>query len=263
MESFPLEPIGVARTPFPNHRGMPRQGGGPAEVLVFEPFRPALLGLHRCSHLWILGFFQHAARDVLRATPRKAKEHAEPRGVFAMRSPVRPNPLGISCARIIDLLPDRIRVDRLDFADQTPILDLKPYSPGWDLVPSASSTHRYDPSRYTSDELSEAFARDADHALGPHFLDHPAVVALLPALTTLVKEHHIDLRSSRTRFTLPRADARVDLLLCCTGASFGNARLHVDSLPDACLLAVHSESTDYHVLDGSPPRIALARRRRT
>lgn len=247
MQPYELEPVGIAHTPFAQTRGIPRQGGGPARVEIFEPYRPALQGLERCSHLWVIGFFHQAQRDVLLARPRKTSVDAPPRGVFGMRAPVRPNPIGLSCARILELRPDGVVVDRLDFLDQTPVVDLKPYSPGWDLAPCALSAHRYDPSRYTSQEISDALARDAEHALGPKLADSPAVHSLVAGLARLVADHDVDLREPDTRYELPSADERVEVLLCATGAAFGNGRLRLAPMTEGTVVHVQTAAGTFQI----------------
>jgi len=248
MTQVHLQPIGVARTPFSEPRGIPRQGGGPARIEVFPPFRPALLGLERCSHLWIIGFFHTAQRDVLQARPRKTSPDAPARGVFGMRAPVRPNPLGLTCARLLEVQSDALVVDRLDFQDQTPIVDIKPYSPGWDLVPSATSAHRYDPSRYARSDLLEALARDAEHALGAERANTALIRSMIDGLAALVADQDVDLRRPDTRFVLPFPDGRVDLLLCAAGATFGNERLELGSLPDDSVIHVHAHGGLFRVV---------------
>jgi tRNA-Thr(GGU) m(6)t(6)A37 methyltransferase TsaA len=247
MHSLQLEPIGVARTPYPDTHGIPRQGGGPARIEIFPPFVEALHGLSACSHLWIIGFFHNARRDVLRARPRKTSASSPPRGVFGMRAPVRPNPLGLTCSRILELHHDTVVVDRLDFQDQTPIVDLKPYSPGWDLVPSALSAHRYDPSRYTLDELVEALSRDAENALGPENASASVISSVVLGLAKLTEDFGVDLRDASTRFAVPEPDGRVDLLLCATGASFGTGRLLLRPLPVSTLLRAWTDDAVFEV----------------
>ncbi len=244
MDAIILQPIGIAHTPYQNLRAIPRQGGKPAQIEIFEPFQPALEGLHLSSHLWVIGFFHNADRSVLQARPRKTSTSAKPYGVFAMRAPVRPNPLGLTCARITQIENGSITVERLDFQDKTPIIDLKPYTPGWDLIPSASSSHRYDPSRYQPDELSDALLRDATNALGLAASRSPVIDALISGLRTLVIEG-IDLRSDKTRFALnaSQLDERVDVLMCATGASFGNRRLCVSEEHSNALVRVHSATS--------------------
>jgi tRNA-Thr(GGU) m(6)t(6)A37 methyltransferase TsaA len=247
MPSFRFDPIGVARTPYPDTHGIPRQGGGPARIEIFPPFVDALDGLNACSHLWIIGFFHHAQRDVLRARPRKTSSSSPPRGVFGMRAPVRPNPLGLTCSRILELHRDTVVIDRLDFQDQTPIVDIKPYSPGWDLVPSARSAHRYDPSRYTLHELVEALSRDAENALGPESASASLISSTVLGLAKLTEEFDVDLRDPSTRFAVPEPDGRVDLLLCATGASFGTGRLLLRPLPVSSLLRTWANDAVFDV----------------
>lgn len=249
---FTLPPIGIAHTPFQASRGIPRQGAGPARIEVFPPFRDALDGLERCSHAWIIGFFHLADRTVCKARPRKSEPSAPANGVFSMRSPVRPNPIGLSCARITQLLPDGFIIDRIDFVDQTPVLDIKPYSPGWDLVPSARSAHRYDPSRYTVDELRSALLRDAENALGTEAARTESIARLVDALQRLATEYDIDLRAESTRFFLQPGPC-IDLLLCATGATFGNERLAIAALGDHAALRVQTpnHTIDVVVRDGT------------
>ena len=247
MQPIEIEPIGVAHTPFVQTHGIPRQGGGPAHVEIFEPYRPALQGLERSSHLWVIAFFHQAQRDVLLARPRKTSADGTPRGVFGMRAPVRPNPLGLSCARILEVKADGVVVDRLDYLDQTPIIDLKPYSPGWDLAPCAVSSHRYDPSRYVREELMEALSRDAEHALGPQRADSEAVRSLVVGLAALAADCDVDLRDTNTRYALREADERVEVLLCATGATFGNGRLCLAPLPERVAAQVRCSEKSFRI----------------
>ena len=249
-----LVTIGIAHTPFPSTRAIPRQGAGPASVEVFAPFVPALDGLLLCSHLWVFSFFDEADREILQAHPRKADPSAPARGVFAMRAPVRPNPIGLSCARILRIDGPIVHLDRLDVRDRTPIIDLKPYSPGWDLIPSARSAHRYDPSRYEHHELDEALRRDACNALGPDRAVGQVARELTDALARIVIDVKIDIREPSTLFVVGALDARVDILLCATGASFGNGRLQLCTLPDDTVVEVRSGEASWRVarVDASP-----------
>jgi tRNA-Thr(GGU) m(6)t(6)A37 methyltransferase TsaA len=230
-----LEPIGVARTPFLNHDKVPRQGG-PARIELYPEYEPGLEGLERNTHVWVLGWFDAASRSV-RARGRNAPAGASDRGVFAMRSPSRPNPIALSAARVLSRQGPVLHLDRLDFRDGTPVLDLKPYSPGWDLIPSAVSGHRYDAARYERQELHEALARDACNALGPAAMERPAVQALVHALLRAVFDEGVDIRSACCHFVLARPDERVEVLLCAAGAGFGNGRISIQ--PDCEGVAIH------------------------
>lgn len=113
-----------------------RERGGTARLEIDPPYRRALLGLDRYSHVVVLAWLHAARRDPLVIHP----PHAEaPRGVFALRSPVRPNPIGLTVARIVRIDQDAglVELDAIDFLDGTPLVDVKPYRPGIDAVPDA------------------------------------------------------------------------------------------------------------------------------
>ena len=128
--------------------GIPRQSGLVDTVakIVFEPdYRnaDALRGLSGYSHLWVLWYFSHNRDNKFRPTVRPPRLGGNTRmGVFATRSPYRPNPIGLSCVKIekIDLdceYAPVIYVSGADMLDMTPILDIKPYLPFCDSVPDA------------------------------------------------------------------------------------------------------------------------------
>lgn len=134
---------------FPTKFGIPRQSGLVEELearIVFEPeYRneAALRGLEGFSHLWLIWEFSQARRERWSPTVRPPRLGGNQRlGVFATRSPFRPNPIGLSCVRLtgIDLhTPEGpvIRVAGADLMDGTPIYDIKPYLPYADCKPEA------------------------------------------------------------------------------------------------------------------------------
>ncbi|MBN8729130.1 MAG: SAM-dependent methyltransferase [Acidobacteria bacterium] len=120
--------------------------GVPSRIELFPEFAPALLHLGKHTHVWVFGWLGGGERDVLQVIPRGLKprpgEEPDPRnlhGVFAVRSPARPNPIGLTAARIVDIGPSHVDVDRLDFIDGTPVVDVKPYFPSRDCIFSARS----------------------------------------------------------------------------------------------------------------------------
>ena len=142
--------IAVIKSDFPSKFGIPRQ---PARVpglearIVFEPgYRdPSLLrGLEGFSHIWVIWLCSLSAPFGERTTVRPPRLGGNTRvGVFATRSPVRPNPIGISCVKIKEIVtspPDGpyITVLGADMADGTPVLDIKPYLTYTDSVPDAA-----------------------------------------------------------------------------------------------------------------------------
>ena len=93
-----------------------------------------LSGLESVSHLVVLYWMDKARRDLVRQMPR---HYAESRGTFALRSPVRPNPIAVSVARLVGIKQNKLTVVGLDCLDNTPLLDLKPYFASTDSVPEA------------------------------------------------------------------------------------------------------------------------------
>lgn len=146
-----ISPIAYIKTDFADKFGLPRQSGlVPALqgeiVFVPEYSRPeALRGLEQFSHLWLIWGFHAAQKPEGKgwsATVRPPRLGGNTRvGVFATRSPFRPNPLGLSCVRLeavhADASPVRISVSGIDLLDGTPIYDIKPYIPVADCQPDA------------------------------------------------------------------------------------------------------------------------------
>lgn len=146
-----LKEIAVIRTDFPEKFGIPRQSGLVEELrstLVFHPeFRvpEALRGLEQYSHLWLIWEFSKAVREDWKPTVRPPRLGGNTRmGVFATRSPYRPNPLGLSCVRLEEIdfdAPDGplLHLSGADLMDGTPIYDIKPYLLYVDCRPEASN----------------------------------------------------------------------------------------------------------------------------
>ncbi len=144
-----LVTIARIRTEFPEKFGIPRQSGlvNTRGVVVFEPpFRrpEALRGLDGFSHIWLLWRFSAAQRADWSPTVRPPRLGGNTRmGVFATRSPFRPNAIGLSCVRLIAIAHDPAEGDVLvvegaDLMDGTPIVDIKPYLPFTDCRPEAT-----------------------------------------------------------------------------------------------------------------------------
>lgn len=145
----PLRVIARVRNDFPTKFGLPRQSGlaeSLRSLIVFEKaFRvpEALRGLEAFSHIWLIWGFHQARRDAWSPTVRPPKLGGNTRmGVFATRSPFRPNALGLSCVRlerIVDLgeAGRALLVSGADMMDGTPVYDVKPYLPYADCHPEA------------------------------------------------------------------------------------------------------------------------------
>jgi tRNA-Thr(GGU) m(6)t(6)A37 methyltransferase TsaA len=123
-----LTPIGTVESPLTNLATAPKQGdeGAPEAVIVFAPdFRAGLDGIGPGDDILVFTWLDRARRDVLRVHPRGDPSRPE-QGVFATRSPARPNPIGLHRVRVVEVAADRVRVDALEALDGTPVLDLKP-----------------------------------------------------------------------------------------------------------------------------------------
>ena len=144
-----LKVIARVRTDFPSKFGIPRQSGlaDTKGYIVFEPeFRndDMLAGMEEYSHLWIIwGFSEHYDKgwSPMVRPPRLGGN--EKRGVFATRSPIRPNPIGLSCVRVTDIINTEdmgsvICVSGVDMVDDSPVYDIKPYLPYVEALPEAT-----------------------------------------------------------------------------------------------------------------------------
>ena len=145
-----MEPIAHIRSDFATKFGVPRQAGLVEELraaVVFEPpYRvpEALRGIEGFSHLWLIWEFSQARREGWSPTVRPPRLGGNQRvGVFATRSPFRPNPIGLSCVGLVGVELDTaqgplLHVSGADLVDGTPILDIKPYLPSADGRPGAA-----------------------------------------------------------------------------------------------------------------------------
>lgn len=146
---YSMRPIAHIRSDFSTKFGVPRQSGlvdTLEATVVFEPeFRnpDALRGLEGFSHIWLVWVFSASVRQTWSPTVRPPPLGGNARmGVFATRSPFRPNPIGLSSVRLagVESTPDLgtvLRVRGADLMDGTPILDIKPYLPYGDCHPDA------------------------------------------------------------------------------------------------------------------------------
>jgi tRNA-Thr(GGU) m(6)t(6)A37 methyltransferase TsaA len=131
---FEIRPIGYVRSPYKERKDAPRQGrlsDTVSEIVIDEEYLPGLCDVETRSHLIVLSWFDRADRSLLRATPPHTQiEH----GVFATRSPDRPNPVAFSVVDLLGREKNVLRVRGLDALDGTPVVDIKPYSPEIDCV---------------------------------------------------------------------------------------------------------------------------------
>ena len=158
-----MKVIAHIHTDFPTKFGIPRQSGIIASLqgkIVFEPeyrIPEAVRGLEDFSHIWLLWEFSEAVRDNWSPTVRPPRLGGNVRkGVFATRSPFRPNPIGLSSVRLekVDIEPNLgpvLYVSGADLMDGTPIYDIKPYIAYTDSHPDAVSGFASTPAEYLLD----------------------------------------------------------------------------------------------------------------
>jgi tRNA-Thr(GGU) m(6)t(6)A37 methyltransferase TsaA len=122
-----LHPIGHVRSPYKTHGDAPRQGrlsDTVSEIVINPEYRDGLLGIEERKHLFVLCWFDKADRSTLRAIPPGSTVE---QGVFAIRSPDRPNPVSICLVDLLGINDGVLRVRGLDAFDGTPVIDIKPY----------------------------------------------------------------------------------------------------------------------------------------
>jgi formylmethanofuran dehydrogenase subunit E len=150
-EIMELRPIGIIHTPYKTAGDAPFQGrlsSETCEIEVFKEYEAGLKGVDRCTHLILLYWLDRADDRVLQThTPHDTDIH----GVFATRSPARPNPIGFHVTELIERNGNVLRIKGIDALDKTPLIDIKPYSSGIDAIcdanigwfPTKTQTHSY------------------------------------------------------------------------------------------------------------------------
>ena len=129
--------IGRIRTPWRRRSDCPknaRESDADCTIEADARWAPALSGVETCSHLLVLYWMHEARRDLVLQAPR---HYGRLRGTFALRSPVRPNPIAASVVRLLAVEGGRLSVRGLDCLDGTPLIDIKPYFASVDAVPDA------------------------------------------------------------------------------------------------------------------------------
>jgi tRNA (adenine37-N6)-methyltransferase len=131
---IPYKSIGIIHTPFQSVAGMPVQSalanGVKGTIEIMDEFRDGLLDLDDFSHIIMIYHFHQTTKYELQVVPfLDQRVH----GIFATRAPVRPNRIGISVVRLIKIEGNMIEFENADMLDGTPLLDIKPYVPEFDV----------------------------------------------------------------------------------------------------------------------------------
>jgi len=135
-----LQPIGTIHSPYTNLANMPIQPRGAADtagrVEVFPDYADGLADLAGFSHIYLIYLFHKATRTELSVIPFM---DTVKRGVYATRSPLRPNHLGMSLVQLTGIKDNFLHILGVDILNGTPLIDIKPYIPGFDHVENAES----------------------------------------------------------------------------------------------------------------------------
>ena len=133
QNTITYQPIGRIKTPFKNIEDMPIQPGGAqgieGKVIIHHNYQKGLKDLAGFSHVYLLYHFHKVVDHKLRVIPFL---DTEPRGVFSTRAPKRPNPIGLSVVKIIQIKEAILTVENVDMLNNTPLLDIKPYVSAFD-----------------------------------------------------------------------------------------------------------------------------------
>jgi len=144
-KNFEFQPIGYLRSCYPDKFGTPRQSGivsgtqSQLEILPHWQPEQALQGLEGYSHAWLVFVFHLNSSAVYHAKVHPPRMQGKAVGVFATRSPHRPNPIGLSLVEILKIEKNTLTLGGVDLIEGTPILDIKPYLPQHESLPQARS----------------------------------------------------------------------------------------------------------------------------
>lgn len=199
---------------------MPHHGVA-AQVEVYPQFADGLLGIEGNSHVVVIGWFHQADRELLRAG--RFSPGARERGVFGIRSSSRPNPLGLSPARLLRREGNVLHIEQLDFIDGTPVVDIKRYSPGWDCIFSARSSRDLsalpdrDPRHLVDDMMVEAANFHGERCLG--------VALAVRIMRHAMETWQISQKEAGLLLSVGEDGCIADGLQALSGATLGNGRL--------------------------------------
>jgi tRNA-Thr(GGU) m(6)t(6)A37 methyltransferase TsaA len=144
LTEFNFRPIGVVRSPFKTKFGTPRQphvvpaARATIEIFPHADLNGCLVGLKQFSHVWIVFVFHENTNHKVRGKVHPPRLEGQKVGLFSTRSPHRPNPIGLSSAKLESVNDWMIEVSGVDVIDGTPVLDIKPYLASSDSIPDAT-----------------------------------------------------------------------------------------------------------------------------
>ncbi|WP_286235630.1 tRNA (N6-threonylcarbamoyladenosine(37)-N6)-methyltransferase TrmO [Thalassotalea sediminis] len=187
MDNYQFTPIGKVHSPYKEKFAIPRQPGlvtaakGTIELINNDNQLDMCRGLNDFSHVWVLFVFHQTVEQGWKPLIRPPRLGGNKKiGVLASRSTFRPNPIGMSVLSLDNLIYDKdkcwLHVTGLDLLDGTPVLDIKPYVPYSDAVPSACASYA---EKAPNNSLSVVFNNKADVALTKVQAQYPDLKALI------------------------------------------------------------------------------------
>ena len=217
-DTYEVRPIGRVVSSVGEGDDMPIDGV-PASIEVYPEYEAGLADVESNTHLIVLGWFHRADRGSLAVSRHGVRE----RGVFGMRSPGRPNPVGLTSARVLGVEGRVVKLDRLDMIDGTPVVDIKRYSPGWDSIFSARTARD---TEHPGDRNRGSFLQDMLFE-AENFHGERCVGAALGARMVDYAIHHWGIAKKEPGLKVTWGpDGRInDALQAITGATSGNGRL--------------------------------------
>lgn len=189
--------------------------GQKACIEIFEEYACALDRFEEHTHFWILCWLDRAKRDVLSAYSWHLREEKDaPYGVFALRSPCRPNPISLTLVRLLRVEGNRLYVDGLDIFDETPVLDVKPYMKG-DVVFSPKAP-------YIRPQSAEFVRRMFHKKARMHHQEECASLALAVRMALAAEEYLGDITADGVSVRVRGDGCFADTLQGLTNARFAN-----------------------------------------
>lgn len=214
--SISVKPVGIIHSCFTEKFGIPRQSGmAKSAVACLELLPPfnreeMVRGLEGFSHIWVHFFFHQAVEEGWRSTVRPPALGGRKRvGVFASRSPHRPNHIGMSAVRLLDIKRESrkyfLTLGGVDFLDQTPVLDIKPYLPYTDCIRAATGGY----SEKGRVEIEVVFSKEASRFCDRYELETGRKIRLLIEETIIQDPRPASRKGDRDRFGMLLWDVNI------------------------------------------------------
>ncbi len=240
-----LKQIGVVRSEITVRKQVPPLGA-PAAIEIFPEFAEGLLRFEKHSHIWVLAWMDQAERDVFQVTPRGVTDRSPQglHGVFAVRSPARPNPIGLTACAVLKHEGLLIHVDQLDFVNGTPVVDIKPYFVTRDAILSARNTQIGKP--VSREALHESLTLQAFHFHGELCDDLRLAVEVIERFRA---EHCESSEPAQWQITVPlQRPCLIDAVMGMTRATPGRGSLRFHS-EDCVLIEVQGAVRTYPITE--------------